>query len=141
MNPEQITLVQNSFKHVEPISEIAAGLFYDRLFEIDPSLRPMFKGDIKEQGRLLMQMLSIVVKGLNRLDTILPAIEDLGRCHVTYGVKEEHYDKVGAALLWTLDKGLGEAFTPEVEAAWTAAYGLLAGTMKTAAAEVQVLDT
>ena len=104
MNPEQITMVQNSFKHVEPISEIAAGLFYDRLFEIDPSLRPMFKGDIKEQGRLLMQMLSIVVKGLNRLDTILPAIEDLGRRHVTYGVKEEHYDKVGAALLWTLDK-------------------------------------
>ncbi len=141
MNPEQITLVQNSFKHVEPISEIAAGLFYDRLFEITPSLRPMFKGDIKEQGRLLMQMLSIVVKGLNRLDTILPAIEDLGRRHVTYGVKEEHYDKVGAALLWTLDKGLGEAFTPEVEAAWTAAYGLLAGAMKAAAAEVKVLDT
>ena len=138
MSPEQIALVQKSFKHVEPIAEIAAGLFYDRLFELDPALRPLFRGDIKEQGRKLMQTLGIVVKGLTRLDTILPAVEELGRRHVHYGVQDRHYDTVGAALLWTLEKGLGAAFTPQVEDAWATAYGLLAGAMKAAAASVKV---
>ncbi len=139
MTIEQIDLVQNSFKLVEPIADDAAALFYDRLFTLDPSVRPLFKHDMKEQGRKLMQTLSVVVKGLKRLDTILPAVQDLGRRHVDYGVKDEHYDTVGAALLWTLGQGLGESFTPEVEEAWTTAYGLLAGAMKEAAAEVQAV--
>ena len=139
MTPEQIDLVQNSFKLVAPIAEDAAALFYDRLFTLDPALRPLFKNDMKEQGRKLMQALSIVVKGLKRLDTILPAVQDLGRRHVHYGVRDEHYDTVGAALLWTLTQGLGDAFTPEVEDAWATAYGLLAGAMKEAAAEVHAV--
>jgi nitric oxide dioxygenase len=139
MSPEQIDLVQDTFKQVEPIAEIAADLFYGRLFEIDPSLRPLFKGDIKAQGRKLMQTLSIVVRGLRRLDTLLPAVQDLGRRHVRYGVQDEHYDTVGAALLWTLAQGLGDAFTPEVKNAWATAYGLLAGVMQEAAAEVHAL--
>ena len=138
MNREQITLVQSSFKLVEPIAEVAAGLFYDRLFDLDPALRPLFKGDMKEQGRKLMQTLSIVVKGLTRLETILPAVQNLGRRHVHYGVQDTHYDTVGAALLWTLEQGLGEAFTPDVAEAWATAYGLLAGAMKTAAADVKI---
>ena len=96
----------------------------------------MFKGDMKAQGRKLMQALHIVVKGLNRLDAILPAVEDLGRRHVAYGVRDAHYDTVGAALLWTLEQGLGEAFTAPVKQAWATAYGILAGAMKAAAAEV-----
>ncbi len=137
MNPEQITLVQNTFKHIQPIAETAAGLFYNRLFELDPSLRPMFKNDIKEQGKKLMQALAFVVKGLKRPDTIIPVIQDLGRGHVHYGVKDAHYDTVGASLLWTLEKGLGEeAWTAEVEEAWTAAYGLISHVMKEAASEV-----
>ena len=138
MNPEQITLVQNTFNLVEPIAEIAAGLFYNRLFELDPSLRPMFKNDIKEQGKKLMQALAFVVKGLKKPDTIIPVIQDLGRNHVQYGVQDAHYDTVGAALLWTLEKGLGEAWTAEVQEAWTAAYGLISHVMKEAAAEVTV---
>ncbi len=136
MNPAQINLVQNTFKLVEPIAETAAGLFYNRLFELDPSLRPMFKNDIKEQGKKLMQALAFVVKGLKKPDTIIPVIQDLGRRHVHYGVQDAHYDTVGAALLWTLEKGLGEAWTAEVHEAWTAAYGLISHVMKEAAAEV-----
>ena len=139
MNSAQIDLVQNSFKLVEPMAEAAASLFYDRLFTLDPSLRPMFKNDMKTQGRKLMQTLGIAVKGLKRLDTILPAVQDLGRRHVHYGVRDEHYDIVGTALLWTLEQGLGEAFTPAVEEAWTTAYILLAGAMKEAAAEVHAV--
>ena len=137
MTPDQIGLVQDSFKQVEPIAETAAALFYDRLFALDPALRPLFRGDMTEQGRKLMQALTIVVKGLTRLDKILPAVQDLGRRHVHYGVQDRHYDTVGAALLWTLEQGLGEAFTPPVKDAWATAYGLLAGAMKAAAAEVQ----
>ena len=136
MNPAQITLVQNTFRLIEPIAEIAAGLFYNRLFELDPSLRPMFKNDIKEQGKKLMQALAFVVKGLKKPDMIIPVIQDLGRRHVQYGVQDAHYDTVGAALLWTLEKGLGEAWTAEVQEAWTAAYGLISHVMKEAAAEV-----
>ena len=133
MNPEQIMLVQTSFVLVMPIADAAATLFYQRLFELDPSLRPMFHGDMQEQGRKLMTMLKIVVNGLTRLDQLVPAVEQLGRRHVRYGVRDEHYDTVAAALIWTLQQGLGVAFTPEVEQAWVAAYTLLAGTMKAAA--------
>jgi len=131
----QIELVQNSFAVVAPIADDAAALFYRRLFEIDPSLAPMFRGDMTDQRRKLMQMLTAAVKGLPRLDRLVPVVEDLGRRHAAYGVIDSHYDTVGAALLWTLEKGLGTAFTPEVREAWTAVYTLLASTMKNAAAK------
>jgi hemoglobin-like flavoprotein len=131
----QIELVQNSFAVIAPIADDAAALFYRRLFEIDPSLKPMFKDDLAEQRRKLMQMLTAAVKGLPRLDRLVPVVEDLGRRHSTYGVLDEHYDTVGAALLWTLEKGLGSAFTPEVKDAWATVYGILASTMRNAAAK------
>src|SRR5439155_4726975 len=110
--------VQEIFKLVVPISETAAELFYGRLFELDPSLRPLFTGDMREQGRKLMQMLAVAVHGLDHLEAIVPAIQALGRRHATYGVQPEHFDTVGAALLWTLAQGLGPAFTREVCEAW-----------------------
>src|SRR5262245_5487825 len=131
----QIALVQKSFAVIAPIADDAAVLFYQRLFEIDPSLKRMFTGDMAEQRRKLMQMLTAAVKGLQRLDRLVPVLEDLGRRHVGYGVTDQHYDTVGAALLWTLEKGLGRAFTPEVKEAWVAVYGLLANTMQNAAAK------
>ena len=130
----QIELVQNTFAIIAPIADDAASLFYRRLFEIDPSLERMFKGDMADQRRKLMQMLTAAVKGLPRLDRLVPIVEDLGRRHAGYGVCDEHYDTVGAALIWTLEKGLGSAFTPEVKEAWTTVYGVLASTMKNAAA-------
>lgn len=130
----QIALVQRSFAVIAPIADDAAVLFYQRLFEIDPSLKSMFRGDMAEQRRKLMQMLTAAVKGLQRLDRLVPVLEDLGRRHIGYGVTDQHYDTVGAALLWTLEKGLGRAFTPEAKEAWTAVYGLLANTMRNAAA-------
>ena len=134
MSPTQIELVQSSWKKVVPIADTAAELFYGRLFELDPSLKPLFTTDIKEQGKKLMQMISVAVNGLNDLEKIVPAVEELGKRHVKYGVKDEHYDTVGSALLWTLEKGLGDAFTPDVKEAWTETYTLLATTMKNAAA-------
>src|ERR1044071_3386083 len=134
MTPESKALVQDSWPLVEPIADPAAELFYGRLFALDPSLKPLFRGDMKEQGKKLMQMITVVVRGLNRLDDLEPAIESLGRRHVGYGVQDSHYDTVAAALLWTLEQGLGAAFTPAVKAAWTEAYTLLATVMKRAAA-------
>jgi hemoglobin-like flavoprotein len=133
VTPQQKDLVQSSFEKVLPISEQAAALFYSRLFEVDPSLRPLFKTDMKEQGKKLMQMLTIAVRGLDRLDTLVPVVQDLGARHVGYGVNEDHYNTVGAALLWTLHKGLGDDFTPETKEAWTVVYGVLSTTMKDAA--------
>jgi len=133
MTPEKIALVRNSWQQVQPISDSAAKLFYGRLFELDPSLRGMFKGDMVEQGRKLMTMLNMVVTSLDNLAPLLGAVENLGRRHVGYGVTDAHYDTVGGALLWTLGKGLGEQFTPPVEAAWTEAYTTLASVMKQAA--------
>jgi len=130
----QIELVQSSFAIIAPIADDAASLFYRRLFEIDPSLEQMFKGDMTDQRRKLMQMLTAAVKGLPRLDRLVPIVEDLGRRHAGYGVTDAHYDTVGAALIWTLEKGLGNAFTPAVKEAWTCVYGVLASTMKNAAA-------
>jgi hemoglobin-like flavoprotein len=138
MNLEQIRLVQMSFEQVEPIAETAAALFYQRLFELDPALRSLFRGDMKSQGAKLMTSLKLVVKGLEQPERILPAVRSLGQRHVSYGVQNSHYETVGAALLWTLGEGLGDAFTPEVEEAWTAAYALLANVMQEAAAEVNV---
>lgn len=135
MNQKQIELVQSSFAEVLPIAETAAALFYDRLFELDPSLRAMFRGDMKEQGKKLMDMIAVVVVNLRQLDRIVPGVRALGARHVGYGVQDEHYDTVGAALLWTLEQGLGELFTDATREAWATAYGILATTMKDAAAE------
>lgn len=133
MTPEKIVLVRSSWQRVLPIKDTAAQLFYGRLFELDPSLRGLFKGDMVEQGRKLMAMINTVVNSLDKLAPILETIEEMGRRHVDYGVTEAHYDTVGSALLWTLGKGLGEQFTPAVEAAWVDAYGTLATAMKQAA--------
>ena len=135
MNSEQITLVQTSFSDVRPIAATASGLFYDRLFALDPSLRPLFKGDMTEQGRMLMSTLSSAVNSLTKLDALAPVLRSLGARHVTYGVRTEHYETVGSALLWTLEQGLGEKFTPSVREAWTAAYDLMAGVMQMGAIE------
>lgn len=129
MNPEQVKLVQDSFAKVAPISEQAAVLFYDRLFEVAPSVRAMFPDDMTEQRKKLMGTLAVVVNGLSNLGAILPAASALAKRHVDYGAKPEHYPVVGGALLWTLEKGLGDGWTPELAEAWTAAYGTLSGYM------------
>ena len=135
MTPEQIKLVQDSFAKVAPIAPTAAELFYGKLFELDPELKPLFKGDMKEQGAKLMKMIGIAVNGLNNLDALVPAVQDLGVRHVDYGVKESHYDTVGSALLWTLGQGLGDDFTEDTKEAWTITYTTLATVMTEAAAE------
>ncbi len=138
LTPAQKSLVQDSFVDIATIADDAAILFYQRLFELDPALRPMFRGDMAEQRKKLMQMLTAAVKGLDRLEQLVPVVQDLGRRHVKYGVQDSHYDTVGEALLWTLEAGLGRGFTPDVRAAWTAVYTLLATTMKQAAREALV---
>jgi nitric oxide dioxygenase len=135
MTPNQIKLVQTSFAQVAPIAATAADLFYARLFEIAPQVRTMFPDDLGEQKKKLMTMLGTAVAGLNRLDTLMPAVQALGRRHAGYGVKAQHYASVGSALLWTLEKGLGEAFTPEVKDAWATTYIVLSTTMMNAANE------
>jgi hemoglobin-like flavoprotein len=132
---EQIKLVRVSWAQVVPIADKAAALFYGRLFELKPSLKLMFKGDMEEQGQKLMRMISIAVDNLDNLDEIVPTIQDLGVKHLDYGVKSSDYDTVGEALLWTMGQGLGDDFTTEVMSAWTDVYGLLASTMKDAARE------
>jgi methyl-accepting chemotaxis protein/hemoglobin-like flavoprotein len=134
LNANQISLVQGSFAQVAPLADAAAEMFYRRLFELDPTLSRLFKGDIKQQGKKLMQMIGAAVRGLDDLSALVPVVQQLGVRHKGYGVRPEHYDTVGAALLWTLAQGLGPAFTPEVKAAWTAVYGVLATTMQSAAA-------
>ena len=134
MTPEQIELVKASWARVKPISEQAAELFYGRLFELDPEARSLFQGDMKEQGRKLMTMITTAVNGLSRLEAIVPAVQALGVRHAGYGVRDSHYETVGEALLWTLEQGLGDDFTPELKACWAETYTLLATTMKDAAA-------
>lgn len=129
MTPDQVKLVQESFAKVVPIADQAAALFYGRLFEIAPEVKPLFRGDMKEQGRKLMTTLAVVVNGLSRLEAILPAASALAKKHVGYGVKPADYTPVGAALLWTLERGLGPAWTPQLAAAWTDAYTTLSGFM------------
>lgn len=129
MTPEQVNLVQQSFAKVAPISEQAAVLFYDRLFEVAPQVRTMFPDDMTEQRKKLMGTLAVVVNGLSDIGSVLPAASALAKRHVGYGARPEHYPVVGGALLWTLENGLGEAWTPEVADAWSAAYGTLSGYM------------
>jgi hemoglobin-like flavoprotein len=129
MTPKQVALVQDSFAKVALTSEAAAELFYDRLFDIAPQMKAMFPDDMIEQRRKLMAMLAGVVKCLGNLEQVLPAASALAKRHVSYGAKAEHYPVVGAALLWTLQKGLGDGWTPEVADAWGTAYGTLSGYM------------
>lgn len=125
----EIDLVRSSFAKVVPIADAAASLFYDRLFEQNPDVRSMFTGDMSRQGRLLMQMLATAVNSLDKAQALMPALEAMAVRHQGYGVRTEHYDAVGSALLWTLRQGLGEAYTPEVDAAWMKTYALIADVM------------
>ena len=125
MTPDQVKAIQESFAKVTPISEQAAALFYGRLFEVDPALKPLFHGDMKDQGRTLMATLAVVVNNLNNLGAVLPVASALAKRHVAYRVPPAHYTPVGDALLWTLHQGLGAMWTPELAAAWAAAYGVL----------------
>jgi hemoglobin-like flavoprotein len=129
MTPDQINLVQSSFTKVVPIADVAAELFYARLFEIAPEVKRLFHGDMREQGRKLMTTLGVVVSGLKNLEAILPAAKALAVKHVGYGVAAADYAPVGEALIWTLEKGLGEGFTPAIKDAWIGAYGALSGVM------------
>lgn len=133
MSPEKVALVQSTWASVVPIADQAADLFYQRLFELDDSLKTLFPDDMTEQKKKLMQTLAVCVNGLNELGEIVPAVQALGRRHVDYNVKPEHYETVGAALLWTLEQGLGDAWNTDVEQAWTEVYGVLSTTMKEAA--------
>ena len=139
MESRQIDLVQQSFAEVKPIAATAAELFYGRLFALDPSLRPLFKGDIVRQGQMLMSMIGAAVAGLRNLDTLAPVVKQLGARHAGYGVRKEHYATVGAALLWTLEQGLGPKFTLDVKLAWADAYALLSSVMQAGAEEVATL--
>jgi hemoglobin-like flavoprotein len=136
MTPEQVTLVQDSFAKVVPIADKAADIFYDRLFVIAPEVRSLFPNDMTAQKKKLIQMLATAVTDLHQVEKILPAVQDLGRRHAGYRVTAAHYEPVGAALLWTLEQGLGPAFTAPVKEAWTAAYVTLSDVMKQAAADV-----
>jgi hemoglobin-like flavoprotein len=129
MTPDQIRLVQQSFSKVAPISDKAAVIFYDRLFEVAPAVKAMFPADMTEQRKKLMSTLAVVVSGLSNLESILPAASALATRHFAYGAKAEHYPVVGGALLWTLEKGLGPDWTPAVAEAWTAAYATLSDYM------------
>jgi hemoglobin-like flavoprotein len=133
LSPQQIADVQRTWELCVPIADTAADLFYAKLFELDPKLRALFPSDIKEQKKKLMTMLTAAVRGLKDLGALVPAVQALGKRHVAYGVKDKDYDTVGAALLDTLEKGLGPNWNPQVKAAWVAVYGVLAGTMKAAA--------
>lgn len=136
MTPEQKQTIRDTWQRVGALGDTAAVLFYNRLFEIDPSTRPLFAGtEMKTQRGKLLQALALLVASLDRLDSLVPVLEDLGRRHVGYGVREAHYGSVGAALLCTFERGLGADWTPEAQAAWTEAYGLVAGIMSAAAAQ------
>jgi hemoglobin-like flavoprotein len=136
VTPQQIALVQASWKQVQPIAKQAAALFYSRLFTLEPSLKRLFKGDMQEQGRKLMQMISVAVNSLARLEGIAPAVRALGRRHAGYGVEPRHYALVEAALIWTLEQGLGKDFSEQDEDAWRTAYRVLATTMQQATREI-----
>lgn len=130
MTSKQIQIVEEGIELLQPIAMDAARLFYGKLFELDPSLRHMFRGDMDEQGRLLMNMLTAAARSLRRFDQLAPSIEAMGRRHACYGVRDEHYDTVATALVWTLEQGFGEAFTVEVRDAWVAMYVMITGVMR-----------
>ncbi|WP_242085011.1 globin family protein [Aestuariivivens sediminis] len=132
MESKTVTLVQESFEKVKPIAPAAAEIFYGKLFELDPSLRPLFPSGeeaMKTQGNKLMTMLAAAVAGLSNLEALVPVLQDLGKRHVAYKVEPSHYDTVGAALLGTLEAGLGDDFTPDVKEAWASVYGTMSSVM------------
>ena len=135
ITPQQKELVQKTWTMVVPIADKAAELFYGRLFELEPEYKAMFKNDMSEQGKKLMKTINIAVEALDDVEPLIPVLKKMGADHVGYGVKDRDYNVVGAALLWTLEQGLGEAFTDEVKNAWAAVYELLASVMKEGAAE------
>lgn len=128
-------LVQLSLDKALATTDRTAATFYRRLFEIDPSVRPLFKTDLEEQEQKFTSTLKVLVEGLDDLERVLPEVRNLGKRHVLYGVKDHHYDTVGTALLWTLEEEIGATFTPDVRSAWSDFYNLVAQTMKEAAAE------
>src|SRR5919199_3437183 len=134
LSDDQKQIVRETWAQVVPIADTAGNLFYGRLFELDPSLQPLFKGiSIHEQQRKLMQTLAVAVKSLDNLEQLVPVLETLGRRHADYGVKDSAYATGLTALLWTLERGLGEGYTPAVGEAWTATYTLVTGVMRRAA--------
>jgi hemoglobin-like flavoprotein len=137
MTPQQIELVKKTWVLVVPIADKAAELFYGRLFELEPSYRAMFKHDMTEQGKKLMKTINIAVEALDDVEPLVPTLKQMGADHAVYGVVDRDYNVVGAALLWTLEQGLGDAFTDEVRNAWAAVYEVLANTMKSGAAEAE----
>lgn len=140
MTPREIEIVQQTFEKVRPIAAAAADLFYGKLFELDPSLKALFKGSMREQGKMLMNMLAAAVNGLSNASALVPVLTELGRRHVAYGVLDRNYVTVGSALIWTLQQGMGKDFTDEVRDAWCAAYELMAGVMQQGAREFRVLE-
>jgi nitric oxide dioxygenase len=140
LTAHEIALVRLSFQRVVPMKAKVADLFYDRLFEVAPGVRVLFPPDLHEQKRKLMTMIATAVGALNDLPGLIPAVKDLGARHVTYGATAAHYDVVGAVLLWTLERGLGDEFTPDIRAAWTKVYDVLAATMLAGAAEAAQLQ-
>lgn len=137
ITPQQKELVQQTWTMVVPIADKAAELFYGRLFELEPEYKKMFKNDMTEQGKKLMKTINIAVAALDDVEPLVPVLKQMGADHAGYGVVERDYNVVGAALLWTLEQGLGEAFTDEVKSAWGAVYELLASVMKEGAVEAE----
>ena len=137
ITPQQKELVKKTWVMVVPIADTAAELFYGRLFELEPSYKAMFKNDMTEQGKKLMKTINIAVEALDELEPLVPTLKQMGADHAGYGVKDRDYNVVGASLLWTLEKGLGEVFTDEVKNAWGAVYEVLVTVMKEGAAEAR----
>lgn len=138
MTPQQIEQVKKTWVMVVPISDKAAELFYGRLFELEPAYKAMFKNDMTEQGKKLMKTINIAVEALDDVEPLIPVLKKMGADHYGYGVRERDYNVVGSALLWTLEQGLGDAFTDEVKNGWAAVYDVLAGVMKQGAAEAEI---
>jgi hemoglobin-like flavoprotein len=138
MRAETERLVRESWARFEPVAEQSAGFFYDKLFDLDPDAQRLFaRTDMEAQGRKVMQMFAAIVRTLDQPDTLVSEVADLGRRHVHYGVRDSQYDSVGTALLWTLERGLGTAFTDDVRNAWTEAYLLISTVLRRAATREQ----
>jgi hemoglobin-like flavoprotein len=133
MTPTDIGLVQSSFAKVAPLGDEAGAIFYRRLFEIAPEVRPLFHGDMDEQASMFMSVLTLAVNGLSDFDSVEPALRDLAVRHAGYGVKAEHYAPLGAALIWLMEQNLGDGFTEEVRGAWISVYGAISEVMINAA--------
>lgn len=138
MENHEIQLIRDSFNKVAPMADKAAALFYSLLFEADPSVKPLFKSNLDEQGAKLMKMIGVAVNNLHDTEALVPVLQGLGKRHVDYGVEDRHYETVGSCLIQTLQKGLGDEFTPATKAAWEKAYGIMATVMIEAAAEEEV---